>query len=441
MIVLIFLIILFYYLLLNRLMKTTHQSSVLCDGRFYVFSAMLMYSILPPIYGLLTLQQNGGVRVRAAYNATIYTADELLKTLGMSSLLFAGIIYGFKVREHMGSKHLEATLQTNEVDKAVARKKFMGWLVICVVSTFLFYLPFIRGGFAIIRQGGTILDVDRIVLSGTVGKIQEIFFSADIMTVSTVAMIYYVYQMEISQKSRYLILVVTVLLQITGAVMTTRRARGLSIMLCAFIIYIYWYEKKRKKIPLTQIVVACAAFALLYLLEVIMGQRQTNNHFASYLYLFDGISAYDSLLRVTRETPSVAFLSNILYGLFRPIPVFGKYIVALLEMPTDAAPLYHWMAERYTTYLYGGGLAYTPQMEAYLCLGYTGCFLFGIFYGFVFGKERYGLMNLFITAMSFSIARGNIQVLLSLLWPYGVIGYLFYDRFLFERLKLKRKNL
>lgn len=431
--ILIFIMIICYYTIFQRIQRTTHYQSVLCDSRFYVFTCILMYSILPPIYCMLTLDENGGARVRTAYNATLYTSEELFKTLIMSTFLFLGILLGFFFRAHVKDKNVYSEEEVNQTGPKNTRL-FIGWLIVCAISTLLFYLPFIRGGFKIIQSGGSILDVDRTISSGVFAKIQEVFFPADMMTVSTVAMLFYAYKLNIKKRTRRIVLLFTVLFQVVLAVLSTRRARALSIILCAFVIFIYWYEKKNKKMPIAQIVIALVAVVFLYFLEVFIGQRNANSGIVSYIRLFDGLSAYDSLLLSTREIPSVSMLSNILYGFFRPIPILGKYIVQAFGMSSDAAPLYHWMAERYATYQIGGGLAYTPQLEAYLCLGYFGCFLFGIVYGFVFSKKRKGLPNLLIIAMAFSIARGSLQVIGSLIWPFYIIGFLFYDQFLFRKI-------
>ena len=437
--ILVVFLLLSYFSIYAKIRQSTDFSTVLCDSRFYVFTCILMYSVLPPIYCLLTLEENGGARVRSAYNATIYTSEELLKTLIMSAFFFVGLMVGYFIREHIIYKKAYS-VEYNDDCESKNKKAFWGWTVVAIVSSTLYLIPFINGGFRVIQMGGTILDVDRTVSEGVIGKIQEVFFSADIMTASTIAMLYYAYRLNISQRNRRIILVATVLFQVTLAVLTTRRARGLFIILCAFVIYVYWYEKKYGKLPLAQISITGSAIVFLYLLEVFMGQRQTNSSIAGYIRLFDGITAYDSLLRATRETPSITMLSNIIYGLFRPIPILGKYIIQLLGMPTDAAPLYHWMAERYSVYQLGGGLAYTPQLEAYLCLGYPGCLLFGVIYGFVFAKKRSGLFNLFVIAMAFSIARGTLQVLESLLWPFWIIGYLFYDRLLFSKIRFLSRH-
>lgn len=438
-VLLIFVILMCYYAVFLRIKNSTENVSFLCDCRFYVFSAILLYTVLPPIYCILTLDEYGGARVRTAYNATIYTSNELFQTVIMSSLFFVGILLGFFVRPHIKSYSF-VEKQRSEYDGRNCRKLFICWLIVCVISTTLFLLPFIKGGFKIIQAGGSILDIDRTISNSVVGKIQEVFFSSEIMTVSTIAMLFYGYQLDIGQRTRRIILLTVVFFQIILALMTTRRARAVSIILCAFVIYIYWYQKKKNKMPILQIVTAVIAVLFLYFLEVFMNVRQFSNTSAGFLQLFDGISAYDSLLLSTRETPSLSMLSNILYGLFRPIPIIGKYIVQLFGMPNDAAPLYHWMADRYATYQFGGGLAYTPQLEAYLSGGYLGCVLFGFIYGYVFGKKRRGLVNLLIIAMAFSIARGNLQIVLSLMWPFGIIGYYLYDQFLFRRVTIGNRK-
>ena len=433
MIFLILIIFICYNSILSHIKRNSDYESLICDSRFYVFSAITLYTLLPPIYCILTLDENGGARVRTAYRASTYTSEQLLATIFMSALFFAGILLGVIFRSHVRSRNVDENIEYDDINR---KKLFIGWMIICAISTFLFLLPFFRGGFNVIQAGGTILDVDRTISNSFLGKIQEVFFSSEIMTVSTVAMLYYGYRLDISLSKRRIILLAVVLIQIIIAILTTRRARGLSIILCAFVIYVFWYQNERKKLPITQILIAIISVMFLYFLEVFMGQRQVNNNIVSYIQIFDGISAYDSLLKSTSETTSIYMLSNILYGIFRPIPILGKYLVQLFGMPNDAAPLYHWMADRYSTYQYGGGLAYLPQLEAYLSAGYLGCFIFGILYGYIFGKKRKGLVNLFLIAMSFSIARGNLQVILSLIWPYGIIGYYFYGRFLLRKVTI-----
>ena len=441
MVVLIYVIILCYYSIYIKIKRSTNYSSILCDARFYLFTAILLYTVLTPIYCLLTLEEYGGARVRQAYNATVYTPNELLRTIIMSTLFFFGIVFGFILRERTkGYNRYLADDENNNVEEKNYNRKFFGWLIICIISTLFFYIPFIRGGFKVIQLGGSILDVDRTIATGVLGNLQDFLFSADMMTASTAGMLYYVYKLNISQRSKRVIFIVTVLLQVAGALLTTRRARAFSIILCALVIYIYWYEKQKRKLPWNLIIISGVAVGFLYILEIFMGQRQASGNIASYLRLFDGITAYDSLLLSTREQPSFSMLSNIIYGIFRPIPILGKYIVEFLGMPSDKAPLYKWMAERYLTYQLGGGLAYTPQLEAYLSLGYFGCFIFGVFYGFVFGKKRKGLVNLFIIAMAPSVARGTIQVVLKLIWPFGIVGFYIYDQFLFERISFGGKT-
>lgn len=425
-----------YYFIVLQLMYSTTQPTILCDGRFYVFSAIALYSIIPPLYGVLTIEQNNGVRMRSTYTALTYLPKELLLTLIMSLLFFAGILLGLMLRNKTSRKQSSI----GEMDNGLCEKKFRCWFLVCAISTLIFLLPFIRGGFRVILAGGTIDDVNREHEWSIIWKVLDVFFSAEMMTASTVAVLYYWSRKQTKTKKKSAFLFSIVILEALLAYLTTRRARAISIILCAFIIYIYRYVSEKKRLPIGRLAIAGGVFVFFYMLEIIMGQITTGGTFAELLHIFDGVYAYDSLLLATRNTPSVTMLGNVVYGVFRHIPILGKYFIQLLGFKNDVAPLYQWMAERYVTYQYGGGLAYTPQLEAYLSLGYIGCLLFGFIYGYVFGKKREGLPNLFVAAMAFSIARGNLQIVLSLMWPFGIIGYYFYDQFLFSRVTVGKQK-
>lgn len=424
-----------YYFILIQINLNTYDSSILCDGRFYVFTSILAYSVLPPIYGLLTYGQNQGIRMRSTYTASTYTLVELRTTLIMSIFFFVGLLIGVFVRQHSKYNIRSSNIVTDD-DDTVSRKLFFCWLIVCAISTIGFLVPFFQGGFRAILAGGTIADVETAHENTLLWKIMDVFFSSEMMTASTVAVLYYGYNININNRKKKLLLVSVVIIEALLAYLTTRRARAVAIIMCAMIIYIHWYKKEKGKLPIGRIIVISAIFVFIYSLEFIMGLAHIKLSYVGYLQLFDGIPVYDSLLLSTRSTPSLSMLSNIVYGIFRPIPILGKYFIQLIGFKNDVAPMYQWMADRYVTYQYGGGLAYTPQLEAYLTGGMIGCLLFGNIYGFVFGKKRNALPNLFIAAMAFSIARGNLQIVLSLMWPFGIIGYYLYDRFLFRRIRI-----
>lgn len=427
------LILLLYYGIFSILKKNTLEQNVLCDGRFYVFSAITAYSVIPPIYGVLSMNSNGGVRMRSTYSALTYTSNELFLTVLMSFLFMLGILFGVFLRSNSSRNYRNKLNLEHEVNYLKATP----WFVVWVISTVVFLLPFFKGGFSIIMAGGTIADVATEHEWSYLWKFIDIFFSSEMMTVSAAAFLFYLYKSDVSDKKKRNILVILAITEAVLAYLTTRRARALSIIICALIVYMNWYIDRKGKLPVGRLIMAGGLLVFFYLLEVIMKQTVVDNSFANYLQIFDGVYAYDSLLLSTRETPSINMLSNVVYGLFRHIPVFGKYFIELFGFTQDVSPMYQWMASRFITYQYGGGLAYTPQLEAYLTLGYFGCFIYGTVYGLVFGKARHGITNLFVAAMAFSIARGNWEIVLSLLWPYGIIGYCFYDRFLFSNFKIK----
>lgn len=430
---------LLYYFAIKQIVADANNGSVLCDCRFYVFTAIFAYSILPPIYGVLTFVTNHGVKMMSTHFALTYTSHELGLTIIMSILFFVGINIGLFFKIH--SKYRLIVYKDVISENGISNKRMLlFWFVICIISTFFFLIPFIKGGFAAIIAGGTIMDVETNHDASFMWKIVDIFFSPEIMTVSTVAILYYSYKLDVNKRTKNTIFFSIVIVECLLAYLTTRRARAIAIILCALIIYIQWYKKEKGKLPIRRIIVVGAIFAFFYLLEVIMGLANTGDSQATLLSLFDGVPAYDSLLLATRNNTDLSMISNIIYGLFRPIPVLGKYIIRFLGFNNDVAPMYQWMADRYSIYQFGAGLAYTPQLEAFITGSYIGCLLYGILYGYIFGKRRDNLPNLFVAAMAFSVARGNLQILLSLIWPFGIIGLCFYDQFLFRRINLFAKT-
>ena len=52
---------------------------------------------------------------------------------------------------------------------------------------------------------------------------------------------------------------------------------------------------------------------------------------------------------------------------------------------------------------------------------------------------RKGILNYVIVALAFMVARGSLQVLLQLMWPYVIISYFLYDQFLLK-MRWRRKK-
>lgn len=429
---------LIYYYILKQIHLSGDYKTLLCDGRFYFFTILLAYTIVTPIYGVLSNVDVNGVKVRTSYFALTYTSKELLLTTQMSLLLFIGIFIGVLIRNNTSHRELKNHLfsfNEENLPDDVIKKKIIGWLIITIISAAFYIKPFVNGGFSIIRYGGTYLDIDIVQNS----KLVDVLFSPEIMVVGGVSIIYYIFESKRDIRVKMTAMIIIDVLFVLFAVFSTRRARAFAIILSSSVIYTNWSVEKKKKFPKALYIVIFGVFILFYFLEIITQVRVGTSTIASTLFLFDGVPAYDSLLLAARENVTSGMIINVIYGLFRHIPFFGKYIVSALGIDNTAPPLYKWMAARYSTYSTGGGLAYTPQLEAYLTAGLIGCLLFGIIYGLIFGKERHGLRNYIVIAISFSIARGNLQVLLSLLWPYVIIGYVFYDCILLRRVKLFKK--
>ena len=139
--------------------------------------------------------------------------------------------------------------------------------------------------------------------------------------------------------------------------------------------------------PRFQIAVIFCVGIVFYFLEMISEHVSNGVTVIGALKLFDGFGPYDALLLSAREAEPAGMISNVVYGLFRHIPIFGKKIISLFGMNTSYPPLYTWMAQRYSLYALGGGLAYMPQLEANLTGGMPACLLFGAVYGYVFAMS------------------------------------------------------
>ena len=427
-----------------QIKNTTKYDTAFCDGRLWFFSAILIYTIVVPIYGLLTHVLEWGIRpLGTIADARTYTAEELLKTTKMSLLFFCGMTIGFFVRRHLRVLRKENAFQKPDKTTALADNRlnnsmFVGWTIIAGISTLVFLAPFLRGGFNVLRSGGTITDVTSLGLS-VQNPVISIFFSAEVMTIASVAMVYYWFKTEVSRRSKLVLMVAMVAFQLLLAFATTRRARALTIVVCVLLIYVDWYFKRKKRMPRFQIVAIACVGIVFYFLEMISEQAIKGVTFISALSFFDGFGPYDAFLLSAREAEPAGMISNVLYGLCRHIPILGKNIISLFGMNTSYPPLYIWMARRYSLYALGGGLAYMPQLEAYLTGGMPACLLFGAVYGFIFAMPKKGILNYVIVALGFMVARGSLQVLLQLMWPYVIVSYLLHDQFLL-RMRWRHKE-
>lgn len=426
-----------YHGIVTLIKKDCVGQSVFCDYRFYIFSIMLVYTAVTPVYGLLTNVEKNGIIALNAWFAQVFTSKELFETTIISVLFFMGILLGVKSATLRRKKKCEFQYSPLPENKNQVKKLVMGWAIVCIVSTLYWLRPFINGGFKAILEGGTIDSVD---MSST-SRILDKFFGADMMVASTVALVFYIFQLNIKSRTRWAVIISILGSQCLLAFLTTRRGRVIAIILCVVVIYITWYVNQKKRLPIVQAGCFLGAIVFLYMLEVIMNFESGTRNLSDVLRLFDGVPAYDSLLTAVRENQTGGMLVNVVYGFFRPIPILGKHIVQMFGMDQGSSPLYLWMASHYPSiYESGGGLAYTPQLEAYLSGGLVAAFGFGLFYGIVFGKKREGLTGLFVIAMSFSIARGTTEVLMHLVWTYGIIGYYFYDRILFRKVRFGNQS-
>ncbi|MEG1090314.1 MAG: hypothetical protein RSE38_03250 [Acinetobacter sp.] len=429
-----------YILIVKKLMICNGSNKLFDDGRFYVFTFMFMYSFIVPIYALLVDIAKNSIKVIDMAAGRYYSLDAMISTVWMSVLLFAGIYAGLttfsNVKFTIGNTY---SCRNEEVKcwetRIVERKKAHIWFAIATVSTLYFLTPFIRGGFGVIKNGGSILDVNNAFSSqneSILGTLISMLLGSDTMMLSTIAYLYHFFKSNAKKSRKAVVCFAIVAVHFVLMFATSRRAYSLMIIICACILYMQQYHEQGKKLPILIVIIMPVVFVVVYFAQGVIqnGVSIRSMSFADILFQFDGFGPYDALLRASGEQPNISMISNVIYGMFRNIPLVGKYIVGMFGIDPTKPPLYKWMAERYSVYAYGGGLAYMPQLEAYVTCGYVGCFVFGSVYGSIFSRRYRDLANYFVIAISMTIARGSLQVLFAEFWIGIFICYFIYERIL-----------
>ena len=420
-----------YFYMISIIRKENRESSLLCDGRTYYCLIMYAYTIIAPIYAMMVGFNNGGV-VLYMNNVGMSLFD---KATLLGLLFSVGQAVGFYIHHRKHNANQVCTVVDNELTQRQTKQLMIVWLFVCVISTYFFLKPFFYGGFNLLSNGSFILDLDRNAYHpGVLGLIESTLWPIAIMPVSTAAVIYYYFKLDSKLTKKIIVVILISLIQFFIAYYTTRRAYAITIILCLVIIYLKYYYKEKAHAPRILLITIAVFFIVFYLQDVLWRSVTEVNSAADTLLLFDGFPPYDALLTALQEGNNTGMFSNIIYGLFRPIPILGKYLVELFNIDSSAAPLYHWLAARYATYDFGGGIACLPELESYLIGGSVFTAISGLIYALVFGKKRSGVLELIFVIISFSAARGSIQITLTLLWQCVFIGYMLYDKLLGRKL-------
>lgn len=420
-----------YFYMISIIRKENRELSLLCDGRTYYCLIMYAYTIIAPIYAMMVGFDNGGV-VLYKNNIGMPFFD---KATLLGLLFSVGQAVGFYIHHRKYNANLVCTEVDNKLTQRKTKQLMIVWLFVCAISTYFFLKPFFGGGFNLLSSGGVLLDLDRNAYhSGVLGLIESTLLPIAIMPVSTVAVIYYFFKLDSKSTKKIISVILISLIQFLIAYYTTRRAYAITIILCSVIIYLKYYYKEKAHAPRILLITIAVFFIVFYLQDVLWRSVAEVNSVADSLLLFDGFPPYDALLTALEEGNNTDMFSNIIYGVFRPIPIFGKYFVELFNIDSSAAPLYHWLAARYSTYEFGGGIACLPELESYLIGGSFFTAISGLLYGLTFGMKRSGLLELIFVIISFSAARGSIQITLALIWQCVFIGYMLYDKLLGRKL-------
>lgn len=422
-------------------------TELLSDGRFYFIVILCLYSVWGPLLAVLSDVDTKGFKpLGNIAAANTYYTDSIIQSGLINILLFSGLLLGITLRKSMRFQIVKSAQKRDVIEcKNDAFSYSLLWLCVAVISTFVFLMPFFRGGFSLISAGYSMVDV--YSLGNTSPALLSVLFGPECMTISTIATVYYMLKSGRRRSTAYAFVIVLTALEMIIMFTTSRRARALSIILCSFIMIIGDIQSRGKKLRMIWILLPVGLLAVAYLAESIItygidGVMQTESFILYQLSRFDGLGPYETLLNATRQNRDIGILNNVLYGAFRSLLVVGKYIVEFFGIDSSNPPLYAWLATQYPSiYSVGGGLASMPQLEAYLTLGHLGCLIYGMAYGLFICRKRSGLSNYILIPLGFMVARGDIQVLLGLLWSYYVYCYYLYDKIVFRLLINSKKRL
>lgn len=448
MLILLFIFVLLGLALLNIFIinNSSQYSTTFADGRFYFILFLLIYSIWVPIMSIASNITVFGFSPLNIYQSAIYESNVMSKSLIISNTMMFGFLIGTYIINKVSTKK-----EVIHKHKYNENKILRYWFLIVITSTLIYMLPFINGGFVILMNGGSIVDVPQFAeLYGgnIILSLVGFLFSPEVMTISTIIYIYYLFKnSNISYKKKIVVTILIIIFHITLTLFTTRSARLVIILFS--IIAILFSDKKliSKNSVKTLLLFVPLSLVGIYFIDFIfiddLVSKVTNSQsmIVELMRRFDGIGPYDAFLQSVNERPDISMILNSVYSLLVPIPILGASILSLLNINYSHSPMYSWMASKYPSiYESGGGLAFIPQTEMYLIGGIIGTFVISIFLGLIFGKSRIGVLNLILIAFGLMFARGNLGIIATLTTPYILLSYLLYNTIIL-RLSIERVKL
>lgn len=417
---------------------------ILSDGRFYLFTMLLIYAVTVPLLSLVdgyparNLSLLPHIRTRVSSEATIMYSQ------AGSIVLYAGAFLGaFLVWRHSGrgagradspARGRDESPQPTALTTGLSAATWY-WTAISAVSTFVFCIPFLMGGFDVLRRGGTVIDIDGFsaIAGGSLPlTLIGFLFSAEVMTGSTLVLMAVLY-LRYRKGGGTLALVLLVGFHLALALVTTRTIRAVIFVFAICVLASLPGPAKGRK-PLTMVLavmpVLVVAIGALNLAPSLLDESNANydapTSLADLLRSADPSGPYDAYFRALEQEPIAGMAANAVVSFVSSLPFIGGFLLESFGVdPTP--PLADWMRSEYPEiYGVGGGLAAMPQIEAYLTAGIVGCFATGAIMGTVSRLSRTVLGSLFVVALSVLFARGSLGILAQLAVPYGLVVVLFF---------------
>ncbi|SQB06286.1 Uncharacterised protein [Clostridium fallax] len=453
-------LILFIFLTyLNILNKKT--DFLFTDIRFPLITGYLLYNLYTPI--LFCLDKSSLLLYPKVDNqfqqlGYIFSKEDLNKSLFISILFMLGLLLSL-IFAKKGINNVNNFITKNTVSNKSKyyNRKFIYWLSLFIVSFLWYIYPYFKLGIGALEYGRwfrySVLFEDVRESLGVINSILRIFTNSYLVLISLFQM--YICSIRSKKKTIKSVFIVIFSLYIFFMLFIDIRRRELLIvilmMICFYLkvikekVNIITLKKQLRNICLILIVIGSLFFVYQYYKNYFqygykngisqMMELKRNEHKDEY----DKYSNEFGLVYLVNLSNS-KYLKNFLYGksyfeaFIRPIPILNKTLWTWFQYDKEDLEADKILKSIYPgMFQMGGGLGYSPSIEAYSNFSYVGCILMGIIIGGLFNiiykkflNNKYIVYYCIIFSVMFNFSRTSFLGLTEeLFWLFS--NYLFYQ--------------
>jgi oligosaccharide repeat unit polymerase len=398
-------ILLLYGILL--IIKINNTQNSLIDIRLIAIISYILYSIYTPVVYLI---YNKSYYFRLAPYLTAYNYSDITKTVFISILFLIGFSIPIIVSKE--SKQVKP-----KEDKNIKYKKasFYLWLIISVLAFLWYIYPYIYLGLKDALnydRGYRYLLFTNIYDSlGGISKILNLALSQYVILISFPMLFRRILLNKGWVKEKIIFFLYITIVCIFFLFIDGRRREVMYIIMMCFSYYII---SSNKKINLKDIMkysiylILIAAFFISYqyfrnyftlaakegVKYAIDAKRQQDTRLDKEYKLYGNEfgMVYENILSAVKYTPKPMLGKTYIEAIIAPIPIINRIIY--YNDQTKIPLIGKWYSKLYPKIFdTGGGLGFSPAAESYLNLGFLGCILYGILFGFLFNAIYYKLCN------------------------------------------------